>query len=199
MQNIIKNILKSKKQKIIIVIAIIIFCFLATIGIKFKIDQTIAYRKQLEEKPLLEYEIKKKINDNNMYHILIKINSIDGIETVKYQSQRNGEEIELNCKGKQTIAIDWDAEDNKDYNFKIKVAGKEEENKTLHFEIPRIKGNYTLVKGVYTNEPDLTGYNKNYTRYLNVNSTDNNMELEPKNWITSDEKPENWYDYKNKH
>ena len=63
----------------------------------------------------------------------------------------------------------------------------------MHFEIPRIKGNYTLSKGVYVNEPDLTGYNQNYTRYLNVTQ---NEKLTPGNWI-SGEKSDDWYDYKN--
>ena len=54
------------------------------------------------------------------------------------------------------MAIDYQAEDFHDYNFTIKKSSEEETTETLHFEIPRIKGNYTLVNGVYTNEPDLS-------------------------------------------
>lgn len=55
-------------------------------------------------------------------------------------------------------------------------------------------GKYELVKGVYLCTPKLDkGFEKEKTRYLEVNSQEN---LTPGNWIT-DNPSENWYDYKN--
>ncbi len=123
--------------------------------------------------------------------ILIKINSADGIETIKYTSPTTRKEIELNARGKITVGIDYKAEDQTDHEFVIKEKGKPEKTEIVHFEVPRIKGDYSIKNGLYVNKPDLTGYIPEYTRYLSYE----NENLIPKNWIT-DEEPENWYDYK---
>lgn len=178
---------KTKKIMLISAIMLILICIISgTIQITKQIR-----KKQLENKPLLEYEIKEKIDSKN-YQIVVKVNNKDGIESVKYANSKN-KEIQINVNGKLTVALDYVAQDNTDYQFKIKVKGKTETTEILHFEIPRIKGNYTLNNGIYVNEPDLTGYNEEYTRYLNVDSNDNLM---PGNWI-SQEKSSNWYNYKN--
>lgn len=149
---------------------------------------------EIREKSLFEYEIKECLDDDlEIYQILLKINSIYGIETIKYTDQNTGEEIQLKAHGKMSVAIDYVVKDRTNYEFKIALKDKEEQTENFYFEIPRIKGNYTLVNGLYTNEPDLTGYVKENTRYLYPTSEDN---LLPGNWIT-DDKPQNWYDYKN--
>ena len=180
----------SKTKRIILILVAIIILSICIISATIQITKQIKI-KQLESKPILEYEIKQKI-DSKKYQILVKVNSTEGIESIKYINSDN-REIQLNPNGKLTVGIDYVAEDNKDYNFKIKIKGKEEKTETLHFEIPRIQGKYTLNNGLYVNEPDLTGYNENYTRYLNVDSTGN---LVIGNWINQ-EKSENWYNYKN--
>ena len=191
MYKIIEKIKKqSKIKKIILIIVAIILLSVCIISATIEITRQIKIR-QLENKPLLEYEIKQKI-DRKKYQILVKVNSTEGIESIKYVNQ-NDKEIQLNPNGKLTVGIDYVAEDNKDYNFTIKIKGREEKTETLHFEIPRIQGKYTLNNGLYVNEPDLTGYNENYTRYLNIDSTGN---LVIGNWIKQ-EKSENWYNYKN--
>ena len=191
MHKIIEKIKKqSKIKKIILILVAIILISVCIVSATIQITRQIKIR-QLENKPLLEYEIKQKI-DSKKYQILVKVNSTEGIESIKYVNQNN-KEIQLNPNGKLTVGIDYVAEDNKNYNFTIKIKGKEEKTETLHFEIPRIQGKYTLNNGLYVNEPDLTGYNENYTRYLNVDSTGN---LVIGNWINQ-EKSENWYNYKN--
>ena len=191
MHKIIEKIKKqSKAKKIILILVAIILLSVCIVSATIQITRQIKI-SQLENKPLLEYEIKQKI-DSKKYQILVKVNSTEGIESIKYVNQNN-KEIQLNPNGKLTVGIDYVAEDNKDYNFTIKIKGKEEKTETLHFEIPRIQGKYTLNNGLYVNEPDLTGYNENYTRYLNVDSTGN---LVIGNWINQ-EKSENWYNYKN--
>ena len=191
MYKIIEKIKKqSKIKKIILIIVAIILLSVCIVSATIQITRQIKI-SQLENKPLLEYEIKQKI-DSKKYQILVKINSTEGIESIKYVNQ-NDKETQLNPNGKLTVGIDYVAEDNKDYNFTIKIKGREEKTETLHFEIPRIQGKYTLNNGLYVNEPDLTGYNENYTRYLNIDSTGN---LVIGNWINQ-EKSENWYNYKN--
>ena len=191
MHKIIEKIKKqSKAKKIILILVAIILLSVCIVSATIQITRQIKI-SQLENKPLLEYEIKQKI-DSKKYQILVKVNSTEGIESIKYLNQNN-KEIQLNPNGKLTVGIDYVAEDNEDYNFTIKIKGKEEKTETLHFEIPRIQGKYTLNNGLYVNEPDLTGYNENYTRYLNLDSTGN---LVIGNWINQ-EKSENWYNYKN--
>lgn len=148
--------------------------------------------KRLENKPLLEYEVKERNDDNCL--LLVKVNSTDGIETIKYVDSKNGKPVELACKNKMVVAIDYIAEDRGDYEFKIKLQGKEETTEILHFEFPRIHGDYSLCNGIYVYAPKLDGYNENFTRYLSVDSNNN---LQPGNWI-SGAPPSNWYDYKNK-
>lgn len=190
--NIKNKIIKSTKTKKIAITFIIIILFFACIipikNIMVRQNQI----KQIKGKPLLEYEVTKKV-ENNKYEILVKINNENGIETVKYINPYTNKETQLNAHNKIIVGIDYVAEDQKDYEFKIKLVGENERTENLHFEIPRINGNYTLSKGIYVNEPDLTGYNQNYTRYLDITENGN---LVPGNWLNG-EKPENWYDYKN--
>ena len=184
-----KKIAKNKKIIILVItIILILACIIPITNIVVKQNQI----KQIQDKPLLEYEITKR-TENNKYEILVKINNENGIETVKYLNPYTNKETQLNAHNKIIVGIDYLAEDQKDYEFKIKLVGENEKLETLHFEIPRIKGNYTLAKGVYVNEPDLTGYNTDYTRYLDITEDGN---LVPGNWVNG-EKTENWYDYKN--
>ena len=184
----IKKYIKNKKI-ILIIIAIMLFLICIVFGIPQITRQII--KRQIENRPIIEYEIKNKI-DSKSYQIVVKVNNVNGIESVKYLNSKN-KEVQVNSNGKLIVALDYIAQDNNDYEFRIKVKGKDETIETLHFEIPRIKGNYTLNNGIYVNEPDLNNYNKNYTRYLNV---DDNGNLVPGNWI-SQEKSNEWYNYKN--
>ena len=187
----IKEKLKKIKtnKKALIIIAIILLCTVCIIPGTIVITREIQ-KKNLEGKPLLEYEIKGK-QDNKHYQIIAKVNSVDGIEKVEYKDI-NDKQVQLNANGKLTIATDLIAQDQQDFEFKIKIKGKEETTEILHFEIPKIQGKYTLDEGVYVNEPDLTGYNQETTRYLNIDQEGN---IQIGNWINQ-EKSDDWYNYK---
>lgn len=184
---------KTKKiktnKKALIIITIILLCAVCIIPGTIIITREIQ-KKNLEGKPLLEYEIKGK-QDNKHYQIIAKVNSVDGIEKVEYKDSNN-KQVQLNANGKLTIATDLIAQDQQDFEFKIKIKGKEETTEILHFEIPKIQGKYTLDEGVYVNEPDLTGYNQETTRYLNIDQEGN---IQIGNWINQ-EKSDDWYNYK---
>ena len=152
----IKKHIKNKKI-ILIIIAIMLFLISIIFGMPQIVKQII--KKQIENRPIIEYEIKNKI-DSKSYQIVVKVNNVNGIESVKYTNSKD-KEITINSNGKLIVALDYVAQDNFDYEFKIKVKGEEEKTEILHFEIPRIKGNYTLNNGIYVNEPDLNNYNKN--------------------------------------
>ena len=183
--------LKINKKIMLIVASILLLASFITV-ITTQIVNQIRI-KQLESKSLIEYEIKELMEDGETCKILIKVNSVEGIETIKYISQQTNSEVELKCNGKMTVAIDYVAIDKNDYEFKIKLKDKEEQTEILHFEIPRIAGNYTLINGLYVNEPDVSGFVQENTRYIYADSNGN---LVPGNWLT-DDKPQNWYDYKN--
>ena len=184
--------MKDANKKLIIIIASIFLLASFVIVVTTQIVRQVRI-KQLENKPLLEYEIKDLMDDEETCKILVKVTSAEGIESIKYISQQNQNEVELKCNGKMTVAIDYVAIDKKDYEFKIKIKDKEEQTQVLHFEVPRISGNYTLVDGLYVNEPDVSGFVEENTRYIYA---DGNGNLVPGNWLT-DDKPENWYNYKN--
>ena len=183
--------LKINKKIMLIVASILLLASFITV-ITTQIVNQIRI-KQLESKSLIEYEIKEFMEDGETCKVLIKINSVEGIETIKYISQQTKNEVELRCNGKMTVAIDYVAIDKNDYEFKIKLKDKEEQTEILHFEVPRIAGNYTLINGLYVNEPDVSGFVQENTRYIYADSNGN---LVPGNWLI-DDKPQNWYDYKN--
>lgn len=75
-----KKIAKHKKIIILVItIILILACIIPITNIVVKQNQI----KQIQDKPLLEYEITKR-TENNKYEILVKINNENGIETVKY-------------------------------------------------------------------------------------------------------------------
>ena len=183
--------LKLNKKIAIIIIAIILLAS-CIITITTQIVRQIRI-KQLEDKPLIDYIVKEELEDEE-YQIIITITNTKGIETIKYISQETENEIELRCNGKMTIGIDYVVKDKTDYKFKIKIKDEEEKEETMHFEVPRIKGNYTLVDGLYVNEPDISGFAKENTRYIYKDEHEN---LVPGEWLTGN-KPSKWYNYKNR-
>ena len=154
-QNVIKKVLKNKKATIILILALILIFICITIFAANIIKKQLQKIEELESKSLIEYEIKEQVDDE-ICKILIKFNSLDGLETVKYTSQKSGDEVQLKCNGKHVLAIDYVAADRTDYEFKIKINGQNEKTEVMHFEIPRIKGTYSLNNGIYVNEPDLS-------------------------------------------
>ena len=91
----------SKKNKIIILVIAIILLISCITTFATQIIRQIQIKK-LENKPLLEYEIKNKI-DSKTYEILIKVNSIDGIESIKYINQKTNNEVEIKANKKLKV------------------------------------------------------------------------------------------------
>lgn len=194
-----EKIMKLVKNKIIIfsaiaLVAIAIFaCFVVTPIVRNN------QKAKLASEPLFQYDVMNLGQDddgeddpNKEYKLLIKITSVDGLESITYKKQGTDEDVIIYCNNRMQVALDFTAKIKQDYEFKIKQTGKKEVIETLHYEAPFIPGEYTLVNGVYSNVPDLTGYNQNDTRYLTINGA----YLAPGDWIDK-EKPENWYDYHN--
>jgi len=184
----IKEIIKKKQFIILaIIVCTIMVISLTSLTVNIIKQEQI---KRMQETPLLTYEIKSENDDEEIFNILIKITSVDGIETIKYKDSNNDKEITLFCKGKNRVGIDYKVVEFKSYDFKIKQKGKEEVTETIYFEVPYIEGEYALVNGVYSNVPDLTGYDEKFTRYLVVEDGS----LQVGDWIST-EKPSNWYNY----
>ena len=182
----IKNIKFDKKITIIIIITLI---FLAILPVSIsRIMQARMLAEKEEDLPLISYKVNSIDSKNEeLCNITITFYSANGFETIKHDGST------INCNNKKKVAIDYVALDGQDYEFTLKQNKMVEQTETMHFEIPRIKGNYTLSNGIYVYEPDVSTYNSDFTRYLSLNA---NGVLEPGNWI-KDEKPTNWYDYKN--
>ena len=65
---------------------------------------------------------------------MVKINNENGIETVKYINPYTNKETQLNAHNKIIVGIDYVAEDQKDYEFKIKLVGENERTENLHLK-----------------------------------------------------------------
>ncbi len=185
----------KKKQKIML---IVIIAILLLIVILFSVTRNIIIsnqEKKAEEFSKFYWETMLfTVNDDYTYTFLclITVQEAEGIETIKYQ--KDGKEITVNGNGKQKVALDYNAIENTDYEFKIKPVGKSEKTEILNAK-RKVSGEdtYKLVNGVYVNTPFLENFNSKYTRYLTVK--DENT-LNPSNWIYKEE-PQNWYDYNN--
>ena len=178
-----------------IIIGIIILILVLGISVGTIIINVVQRQSKPEELSNFSWEAKLfTVNDDYTYTFLclVTVQELDGIDTIKYV--KNGEEIVLKGNGKQKIAIDFNAVEDTDYEFKITPIGQDEKTEILNVK-RKVSGEntYKLVNGVYLNTPFLENFNEKYTRYLSVNS--NNV-LTPENWIYDDE-PDNWYDYNN--
>ena len=61
--------------------------------------------------------------------VMVIIERADGMDTVKYM--RNGQEIEINCEGRNRVAIDYEAKVNTNYEFKV-ISNGVESTETLN-------------------------------------------------------------------
>lgn len=185
------KIIKNKK-----LIAITIIIFLIMIISIFSINRLIKNTssvKKPEELKSFYWEAKSFYMNNDYtytFNVLITVQEIDGIDTIKYI--KDGKEITINGNGKQKVGLDFQALENTDYEFKINTVGNIEKTEIVNVK-RKVAGadTYKLVNGVYLNTPFLENFNSKYTRYLSVT---NNDTLTPANWIY-DEEPKDWYDY----
>ena len=175
--------IKSKKFILIIIILVLI----ATIAAVITIPQIIT-KMQAQKNSLLSYEVINQISEEN-YKILITVKSDEGLEYIKLP---DGDTLKI-MDQRTSVGIDYEIIEGVKYDFVIKQIGKDEITESIIKEAKRIEGDYALVNGVYSNKPDLTGFNKTYTRYMVENDQGN---MAPSNWITEDIDYSKWYSYK---
>ena len=186
-KKIVKNNMKKinlKNKKIILIIVILVL--VATITAAITIPQIVT-KIQAQKNTLLSYEIIKEVSEGD-YKIVITVKSDDGLEYIKLP---DGDTLKI-MDQRTKVGIDYEIMEDTKYDFVIKQVGKDEVTESIFKEVQKIDGEYTLVNGVYSNKPDLTGFNANYTRYMYENDQGN---MAPGNWITGDQ-PQNWYSYK---
>ena len=178
-----KNIAKSKK----IILIIAIFILIATITAAITIPQIIK-KIQAEKESLISYEVVKEISEGK-YKILITVKSDEGLEYIKLP---DGDALKI-MDQRTKVGFDYEVEDEVNYDFVIKQVGKDEITESICKEVQKIQGDYALINGVYSNKPDLTGFNANYTRYMYENEQGN---MTTGNWITNEVDYSKWYNYK---
>ena len=186
-KKIVKNNMKKinlKNKKIILIIAILVL--VATITAAITISQIVT-KIQAQKNTLLSYEVIKEVSEGD-YKIVITVKSDDGLEYIKLP---DGDTLKI-MDQRTKVGIDYEIMEDTKYDFVIKQVGKDEVTESIFKEVQKIDGEYTLVNGVYSNKPDVTGFNVNYTRYMYENDQGN---MAPGNWIKGDQ-PQNWYSYK---
>ena len=189
MKDILNKMKQLNKKTYLIICVLLVAILLLLINSKTIINRI---RENFEKEELVEFEYKTYEVSGNIGIIVITIRNKEGIEKVTYLEEDTNKPLEIIARGKTQIAFDYKMEDFKQYEVKAEFSNGEKKTYTIDYEIPRIKGNYTLVKGVYVNEPDVSaGFVKENTRYL---YQDSNGNLIPGNWIT-DAAPNDWYSY----
>ena len=178
--------LKIKNKKMII-ICIVILVLIAAITAIIAIPQIIT-KIQAEKNSLISYEVIKEISEGK-YKILITVKSDEGLEYIKLP---DGDALKI-MDQRTKVGFDYEIEDEVNYDFVIKQVGKDEVTESICKEVQKIQGDYALVNGVYSNKPDLTGFQSKYTRYMYENEQGN---MTPGNWITDEADYSKWYNYK---
>ena len=178
--------LKIKNKKMII-ICIVILVLIAAITAIIAIPQIIT-KIQAEKNSLISYEVIKEISEGK-YKILITVKSDEGLEYIKLPDGDTLKIIDQRTK----VSLDYKVEEEVKYDFVIKQVGKDEVTESICKEVQKIQGDYALVNGVYSNKPDLTGFQSKYTRYMYENEQGS---MTPGNWITDEADYSKWYNYK---
>lgn len=149
--------MKKVNKKIYLMIATVLLVFIVIVsytGITNRIKEN---RKKEEIK---EFEYETYSVSGNIGTTLITLMNENGLEKVTYTDLNTNEPIEVLPKGKTKFAFDYKMEDRKQYEIKAQFTNGEEKTYIIDYEIPRIKGEYTLVDGTYANKPDITRFSK---------------------------------------
>ena len=149
--------MKKVNKKIYLMIATLLLVFIVIVsytGITNRIKEN---RKKEEIK---EFEYETYSVSGNIGTTLITLMNENGLEKVTYTDLNTNEPIEVLPKGKTKFAFDYKMEDRKQYEIKAQFTNGEEKTYIIDYEIPRIKGEYTLVDGTYANKPDITRFSK---------------------------------------
>lgn len=179
-----KKQLNRKKPKTITLIFAILILLVATITVPIAIRQNKIKREKPTE--LFTWKVVGAYYENTEYQILCTVYSESGIDWVKTPDGNT-----INGLNKDLITFDYSILADKDYNFEIKEKGKDETTtKTVRKDLSE----YSLINGVYANEPNLAGFNSNYTRYMIYKDG----HMQPGQWIRDTMDYSEWYDYNNK-
>lgn len=179
------KILKNKKYLILLIIFIIIGFAMASSPL---IINTI--RENIKKAETEEIVWKTYARDGETRYVLITISNQDGITKIKDITDSDSD-FEIYTSGKSTVSFDYKMEDKHTYKFEVGFTNGQTKTYTIEYEKPRIKAEYTLIDNVYVNEPDVSKFVKEKTRYIYMNEEGN---LVPGDWLTG-EKPEEWYSY----
>ena len=178
-------------KKIYLIITLLIVAILtftiSYIGITNKI------RENKNKQEIKEFEYETYSVSGNIGTALVTLANEKGLEKVKYMDLDTNNLIEVYAKGRKKFAFDYKMEDRKSYEVQAEFSDGENKTYIIEYEIPRVKGEYILIDGIYVNKPDVTtGFTKEKTRYMYLNEAGN---LVPGNWLTGEE-PTNWFNYK---
>lgn len=156
-----KNILdklKSIDKRIYLIIGSLILVCLIIVASYTGITNIIKQNNERNEVKEIEYET-HSVNGNIGQAVVILTNE-KGFNKVSYVLEDEANPIEIYASGRTQVAFDYRMEDRKQYQVKAELKDGEEKTYTIDYEIPRIKGTYKLVNGLYVNEPDSTRINK---------------------------------------
>lgn len=156
-----KNILNKMKyinKKMYLIIASLLLVSVIAILSYTGITNRIKENRRKEE--IKEFEYETYSVSGNVGTALVILENENGLEKITYTDLNTNEPIEVFTKGKTKFAFDYKMEDRKQYEIRAEFTNGEKKTYTIDYEIPRIKGTYKLVNGLYANEPDSTRINK---------------------------------------
>ena len=193
--------LNRKSKKTLLNISIILILVALAIVAPITVKQI---KIKNEKKQFWEAKLVGQYWKDIKFQYLITVYDADGLEYIKTPKDYNDTEDQngnvIYCSGKNTASFDYEVLADKDYVFRIKVKGKDEEIEE-HL-IKKNSDNYCYINGVYANAPDLTGYNQNTTRYLRLVDNNGNLvkgenegNLIPGDWIKKPIEYKDWYSY----
>lgn len=127
----------AEKNRIIVIfvcIMIVIFSLLIATN-KQKLNINTFKNKLNAEGQNITYEVKNRKGEN--VNTLITVNSLQGIESIKYFNN-NGEEIELKCGNKLCVAFDYEVQNKNTYYFTVKRLNEVEKIEQISVDLPEI-------------------------------------------------------------
>ena len=113
-----------------------------------------------KQEQIKEIEYETHSVNGNIGQVIVILTNEKGLNKVSYVLEDEASPIEIYASGRTQVAFDYKMEDRKQYKIKAELKDGEEKIYTIDYEIPRIKGTYKLVNGIYVNEPDSTRIKK---------------------------------------
>mgnify|MGYP001155159361 CR=1 FL=1 len=157
MKDILNN-LKKIDKKIYLILGSLLLVSLIILAGYTGITNIIKQNGKQEQIKEIEYET-HSVN-GNIGKVIVILTNEKGLNKVSYVLEDEASPIEIYASGRTQVAFDYKMEDRKQYKIKAELKDGEEKIYTIDYEIPRIKGTYKLVNGIYVNEPDSTRIKK---------------------------------------